>query len=313
MLNVMKFRQVILGLFMAVMLCRAEALAGGAFRYHLPDLKQDPRTWTTVVGFVQTHVVKPKETFLDIARRYGLGYNEIQLLYPDVDPWIPDVGMSVVIPSRWVLPRTRKQDIVLNLPEMRLYHFFRKQSMVKTYPVGIGDRATQTPQGTFRVVERVEDPTWVIPASLRAKYPGVLTVPPGEENPLGKFWLGLSCEGYGIHGTNFPWCVGRSVSNGCVRMYPEHIRQFYAEVFPGAAVEIVYEPVKVGFLDGKIFVEVHEDVYGMVPDGEEAALQRLQDVVDLGLVSMESLREALAACSGLPVVVGSVDEDGGGT
>ena len=140
---------------------------------------------------------------------------------------------------------------MINLPEMRLYRFFPRIGAVKTYPVGIGGQHGKTPEGTCWVVDRRVDPTWVVPASLKEKY-DVPMIPPGPENPLGRYWLGLSRKGYGIHGTDFPWCVGRAVSNGCIRLYPEHIEQLFGKPPVGIWVEIVYEPVKVGFRRGEI-------------------------------------------------------------
>ena len=282
------------------------AFAGG-FEYRLPDQRTAPETWDTVVGFMQAHTVREKETLLDVARLYGLGFNEIELLYPGTDPWIPEAGRCVAIPTEWVLPPTRHEGIVINVPEMRLYRFFPGIHIVKTYPIGIGDVATPTPEGTCRVVDRQVDPTWVIPASLKGKY-DVARIPPGPANPLGKYWLGLSRKGYGIHGTNFAWCVGRIVSNGCIRLYPEHIKQLFQETPVGTWVEMVYEPVKVGFRRGEIFVEVHPDLYGRIDRMEAYAVRRLKESVDLRCVSMELLRKALEECNGVPVAVGSLKE-----
>jgi L,D-transpeptidase ErfK/SrfK len=279
----------------------------GAFEYRFPDQRTPPETWNTVAGFVQVHTVGKNETLLDIARLYGLGFNEIQLLHPRTDPWIPEPGSDLAIPTEWVLPATRHQGIVINLPEMRLYRFLPRIKAVKTYPIGIGDLATRTPEGTCWVADRSVDPTWVIPASLKEKY-DVRMIPPGPENPLGKYWLGLSQKGYGIHGTNFAWCVGRSVSNGCIRLYPEHIRQLFQETPAGTWVEIIYEPVKVGFREGQVYVEVHPDLYGRYVRMEEYAIQRLQESVGLGCVSIELLRAALEECNGVPVAVGSLQD-----
>jgi L,D-transpeptidase ErfK/SrfK len=279
----------------------------GAFEYRLPDQRTPPETWNTVAGFMQVHTVGKNETLLDIGRLYGLGFNEIQLLHPRTDPWIPEPGSDLAIPTEWVLPATRHQGIVINLPEMRLYRFFPRIKAVKTYPIGIGDLASRTPEGTCWVADRSVDPTWVVPASLKEKY-DVRMILPGPENPLGKYWLGLSQKGYGIHGTNFAWCVGRSVSNGCIRLYPEHIEQLFQETPAGTWVEIIYEPVKVGFREGQIYVEVHPDLYGRYVRMEEYAIQRLQESVGLGSVSIELLRAALQECNGVPVAVGSLQD-----
>jgi len=266
----------------------------------------------TVLGSVKHHIVLPKETLLDIVRNFGLGYNELSLLYPKMDPWIPEPGQNLLIPTQWVLPSTKFYGLVINLPEMRLYHFLPKIGMVSTYPVGIGDIGWETPVSEGRVTHRQVDPTWVIPKPLRAKY-GITSVPPGPNNPLGKYWLGLSQKGYGIHGTNFPWGVGRLVSHGCIRLYPEHIVLLFEKVSVNTPVEIVYEPVKIGFQDQNIFMEVHPDIYNRIPDLQAQTLSRLHELDILSSVSFSLVKDALEKQSGLPVRVGFLKKGGDDT
>jgi L,D-transpeptidase ErfK/SrfK len=263
----------------------------------------------TVVGSVQHHIVVSKETFLDIARKYGLGYNELSLLYPKMDPWMPSSGQNLVIPTQWILPSTKLFGLVINLPELRLYHFIPKTGMVTTYPVGIGDDGWETPVAVTHVIYRKVDPTWLVPESLRAKY-GVATIPPGPDNPLGKYWLGLSLTGYGIHGTNSPWGIGKQVSHGCIRLYPEHIALLFKKVYVNTPVEIVYEPVKIGFQDQYIFIEVHPDIYNRIPDMQALTLRRLHELDILDRVSVSLVKDALKKQSGVPVRVGFLKKGG---
>lgn len=263
----------------------------------------------TVVGSPQNHIVVLKETLLDIARHYGLGFNELSLLYPKMDPWIPGPGRNLVIPTQWVLPSTKFHGLVINLPEMRLYHFLGRIGMVTTYPVGIGDMGWETPVSVGHVNHRQIDPTWLIPESLRAKY-GVVAIPPGPNNPLGKYWIGLSLKGYGIHGTNSPWGIGRRVSHGCIRLYPEHIALLFESVRVNTPVEIVYEPVKIGFKDQNIFMEVHPDIYNRIPDMQAQTLSRLRELDILSNVSVSLVKNALDKQSGLPVLVGFLKKGG---
>lgn len=279
------------------------------YKFRLPSPGEGLKAAETVVGCVRLHTVAPKETLLDVARKYGLGFNEIQVLYPYLDPWIPKHGLRLSIPTQWILPTTQYQGVVINLPEMRLYQFFPRIEMVKTYPIGIGDLGWETPDGVYRVVARQVDPTWVIPPSLREKY-GRVSVPPGPENPLGKYWIGLSRKGYGIHGTNFPWGVGRLVSHGCIRLYPEHIARLFQEVAMGSPVEIVYEPVKVGFSRGGVFLEVHSDPYGRILDMEEHTRNRLQKLGLWDYISIEEMKVALQERNGVPVRIGTMEKGG---
>jgi len=47
---------------------------------------------------------------------------------------------------------------------------------------------------------------------------GKLVIPPGPNNPVGLAWIGLSLQGYGIHGTPVPEHIGRAESKGCFRL-----------------------------------------------------------------------------------------------
>jgi L,D-transpeptidase ErfK/SrfK len=280
-----------------------------AYSYHFPGKDEGLEESRTVIGFTQSHTVKPEETLLDIARHYGLGFNELQLLYPTVDPWIPKPGQCLDIPTQWILPKKTKGGIVINVPEFRLYWFIPKTRLVSTYPVGIGVLDWRTPEGRYRVVERELNPTWEIPKSLQEKY-GVAQMPPGPDNPLGDRWLGLSGSGYGIHGTNFPWGVGRLVSHGCIRLYPEHIERLFDEVTMGTPVEIIYEPVKIGVMDGKIYIEVHPDIYAKIPNQAEYARNRIEQWGLLEYVSSRLVMDALRKCNGVPVPIGIVPKGG---
>ncbi|MBI4774772.1 MAG: L,D-transpeptidase family protein [Deltaproteobacteria bacterium] len=287
----------------------AEA-AAEAFRYHFHKRGGTLGSERSVVGCLWVHTVAPKETLLDIARKYALGFNEMRDLYPQLDPWIPEPGLRLSIPTQWIVPPNRRADVVVNLAELRLYRYFSKQGRVKTYPVGIGSNMTETPSGSCKVTEKIRHPTWHIPPSLREKYRRA-TIPPGPRNPLGDYWMALSLPGYGIHGTNFPWAVGRAVSHGCIRLYPEHIGELYDEMFVGAHVSIIYEPVKVGFLRREIFMEVHPDVYGRIPDLNRYGQERLAKSGAGKYASAEKVESALREQKGVPVWIGTVGEGGG--
>ena len=282
---------------------------GSAFNYQLMSKDTPSSEWKTVIGWVNRHVVAEGETLLDIARNYELGWNEIEILYPNIDPWIPDVGTNLEIPMFWILPAEKHEGIVINIPELRLYRYLPGTNMVETYPVGIGTEEYQTPIGDYKVVDRKKNPIWTVPPSLREKYPFAY-MPPGPNNPLGAYWLGLSANHIGIHGTNFPWAVGRQVSRGCIRLYPEHIKRLFHEVTVGTSVRIVYEPVKVGLLNGSIYLEVHPDADGKKTDLEKYTTERLQELGNECYVSKEIIKKALEQKNGVPVCIGSIP--GGG-
>src|SRR5580704_12002212 len=88
---------------------------------------------------IQTHY---SDTLVEIARRYGLGYEEIARANPKVDPWLPGEGKDIVIHGRHILPPGPRDGIIVNIPEHRIYYFPKARKghtpSVVTYPVSIG-------------------------------------------------------------------------------------------------------------------------------------------------------------------------------
>ena len=265
----------------------------------------------TVTGALSTYTIEPGDTLLDIARHFDLGYNEIASANPGVDLWLPPPGEVIIIPTEFVLPEGSRQGLVVNIPEMRLYYFRNGDGggSFTTYPVGLGRDDWRTPTGSFKIRGKTENPTWVIPESIRAEHirergDPRTSIPGGDpDNPLGPYRLELTMPLYMLHGTNVPWGVGMQVSHGCIRFYNEDITVLYRDVRIGASGEFVYQPVKVGMRDGIKYIEVHPDIYDLHSDPEQEADTLLakrgwQDDID-----RERVRKALREQTGLPVVI----------
>jgi lipoprotein-anchoring transpeptidase ErfK/SrfK len=91
-------------------------------------------------------------------------------------------------------------------------------------PVAIGDNKTDTKEGIFKITGKSINPKWYIDNKI---YPPYLE---NKENALGIRWIGLSWIGYGIHGTNDPFSIGKDVSQGCVRLQNEDVEILYEKV-----------------------------------------------------------------------------------
>lgn len=296
------------GVLLSCMLASPSLATGPAYAYQLfsPDPNKAPEPQArTVVGRLQTYTIQDGDTLLDIARHFGLGYLELHRLYPNIDPWLPPTGRKITIPRQWVLPGRAQADIVINLPELRLYRFTKNQdsTMVQTYPVGIGSTEHPSPVGTFTVGEKRANPHWYLPKSLQSKYNGLQVMAPGPKNPLGEYWIGLGNSSYGLHGTNNPWSVGRLATNGCIRLYPEHIQPLFEKTVHRDQVQLIYEPVKLGLLAGSIYAEAHPDIYNRLDDYMYFAYQRLNAFPFAGNVDLVKYRHVLHQKSGLPVDV----------
>lgn len=238
-----------------------------------------PKGGNDVVGELKTGVVAPGDTFSTIARRYDVGYCELEEANPGVDPDNPPPGSVLIIPTQYILPDVPKKGLVINLVEMRMYFYPSNGGQVYVFPVGIGREGWESPLGSWTIIERTPFPTWHAPESIRearAKE-GVYIpkeVPPGPDNPLGEYSMRLSNHTYLIHGTNDPAGVGRRSSAGCIRMYPEDIKKLYQMTHNGTPVRIINYPYKAGWQDDKLYLETHLPLGGILaeldPDHKDA-------------------------------------------
>ena len=211
-----------------------------------------------LIGRIRHHAVRHEDTLLDLARTFNLGFTELAAANPGVDPWIPGAGTVIVVPAAHVVPAAPGEGLLLNLADQRLYVFKPDGRTVESAPIGIGAAGWLTPTGRTKVIRKRVDPTWRVPASIRREQPELpAVVPPGPENPLGKYALDLDWPSYLIHGTNKPMGVGRRVSHGCVRLYPEDIARLFAEVALGTPVTVVDRPLKIAWVGRRLLLEAH--------------------------------------------------------
>ena len=233
--------------FLVVIGCLVNACAAAAATYTVNG---------DVVGEVTHYTVKPKETLYSIARHLDLGIVEVLAANPDIDPWTPEVGTKLDLPTAHILPDAPHEGIVINLSELRLFYFPDAQT-VMTFPVGVGREGWQTPVGSTTVVKKRKDPAWIPPDSIRKENPKLpAIILPGPNNPLGQYALNLGWDGYRIHGTNRPAGVGKRSSHGCIRLYPEDIKLLFNEVKVGTPVKVIDVPFKLGWQNDVLFLEV---------------------------------------------------------
>ena len=292
------------------------ALAGGAeaTTYSLASVD------ASMFGDNETITAFNEDTLPDLARRYSLGYEEIQRANPAVDVWLPGEGTTILLPGQRLLPPGVHDGIVVNLPEHRLYYYPKVKKgetpYVITYPVSIGKMDWNTPLGKTRIVDKRKNPSWYPPESVRKEHaergdPLPPVVKAGPDNPLGAYAmrLGITPGAYLIHGTNNPIAVGMAITHGCIRMYPEDIEALFPLVPVNTPVWLVNEPVKVARVNGQVWLEVHPPVDA---EGQRAAV----DIENFYALANAALGETPAAihwdfvlatlqqASGLPQMVG---------
>ena len=255
-----------LGIFAGAAIVATPYIGGIGFPASAVEVPRNDLIGTTIRYRAVT-----SDTFVSIAKKFHLGYVELIEANPGVNPWVPD-GEVLVLPDAQILPDAPRQGIVINLAELRLFFYPANGKPVQSYALGIGRDGWATPLGETTVRGKRENPTWTPPASIRAEDPTLpRVVPAGPENPLGAHAIYLGWDAYLIHGTNRPAGVGRRVSHGCIRMYAQDVDDLFRQVAVGTAVNVVDQPVKVGWRHGELFLEIHPtmaQVDALEMDGE---------------------------------------------
>jgi L,D-transpeptidase ErfK/SrfK len=251
-----------------------------------------PPLYTAIVGTESEYPVAPGDSLWSITGRFTMSRGLFDALNALPDPDHLHPGMRLRISDRHIVPARRPDGIVIDVTSRTLY-WFAGARLKARFPVGIGRSDWATPAGRYRIVGRREDPIWRVPASIQEEMrlrgtPVAAVVTPGPDNPLGKYWIQLSKPGLGLHGTNAPASIGKYATHGCLRLLPDHVERLYREAPDGTAVDVISEPVKMARdAGGRVWLEVHRDVYGRRPaDIALAAVRarvdahRLENAVD---------------------------------
>jgi L,D-transpeptidase ErfK/SrfK len=225
-----------------------------------------PPLYHQVVGGEELCEVPPRTTLGLLAAARGVKWTVVAKQNHLKRPYKIRKGMVLKMDTTHIVPAELKNGLVINLPELLMYHF-KDGVYLRRYSLAIGKPSWPTPTGNYKIIEKRRNPVWNVPESIQEEMEDeglevVEKVPPGPKNPLGKFFMGTSAEGVGIHATNRPWSVGYYVSHGCIRMLPEEISQLFPKIAVGTPVKIIYRPVKLALTpEGRIYLEAHPDIY----------------------------------------------------
>jgi L,D-transpeptidase ErfK/SrfK len=233
-----------------------------------------PRVSTALTGHVFTHEIQAGDTLASLGARYGAGAAVLARRNgrPLSKRLLP--GELLIIDNRhivWPAEPSNGPVIVVNLPQRMLFRIVDGR-VDAHYPVAVGRATWKTPRGPFTIIEKEVDPTWDVPPSIQAEMrregkPVITSIPPCPANPLGRYWIRLSHQGVGLHGTNAPGSIYRFTTHGCIRLHPDDVAALFERVSVGDAGLTAYDPVLLARLaDGRIFAEVHPDPYKQGPD-----------------------------------------------
>lgn len=277
-----------------------------------------PQTGCDTIGQLQVVDLGFFDTIAKIDMKYDVGFDSMQEANPGYH--IKDLhnGESLLIPTRFILPKAPRKGVVLNLPEMRIYYFDTNSHIVLSYPVGIGKIGAATPLGKTRIVKKVVDPTWTPTTSVKKgfikKYGFALPdqFPPGPENPLGNYAMRLGFTNILIHGTNDPAGVGKRVSAGCIRMQNANVGELFQFVWVGMPVLIVDQPYKAAWQGKQLLLEAHRPTgqkEGQFIGGYKKVIQQALDNAPSGKVTINwKLAKQVAHLQlGVPEIIGGID------
>ncbi|MCB1332553.1 MAG: L,D-transpeptidase [Roseivivax sp.] len=167
----------------------------------------------------------------------------------------PQVARAFALEPRFTPQNVRmKTNIapgqILILPRAHFLYHVTGPGVARRYGVGVGKAGLEF-TGEAVIAVKKEWPTWRPTEEMIERDPRTYSKfvdndyvqPGGPGNPLGARALYLFQDGrdtfFRIHGTTQPESIGKSVSNGCIRMINEHVQELYTQVPLGTKVTVL--------------------------------------------------------------------------
>ena len=266
-----------------------------------------------IVGGDTVYAVQKGDTVNLIASRFGVRSETIIKENGLTDKATIKAGQKLRINTRKIVPKHLENGIVINIADRTLY-YFKDGRLDVSFPVGLGIpqwrglREWRTPEGKFVITGKEKNPTWYVPASMQRKMEQEdrdyipIVIPPGPDNPLGRYALKTSIPGILIHETLWPTSISRFRSHGCIRVAPENMEVLFGKAEKHMEGEILYMPVKAAVTeDGRVFLEVHSDVYGKAGNLRAIAEERIEQLKATKKVDWEKVDVVLKEKPGVAV------------
>ncbi len=245
---------------------------------------QDAGLTAVRVGGQFSYEVKTGDTLASIGARFGVARASLIDMNKLRQPDALTIGHPLVIDNTHIVAVDPRATLTINIAQRLLV--FVEQEHITAYPVTVGRRTWPTPVGAFTIVEKETNPAWDVPISIQQEMkaegkPVITRMEASPSNPLGAHWLRLSLPGLGIHGTNAPSSIYRFASHGCIRMHPDDVAELFGQVSAGTTGVLIYQPVILGNVDGRVWLEANPDEYRRGPN----ALQYVRDAAQRGRVT----------------------------
>lgn len=264
---------------------------------------------SSLIGGNVVYVVQKGDTPELISARLGISKKKLikDNAIDTSQPLVPGTSLNVV--TRRIVPDGPDFGILINIPE-RILYYFKEGKLQASFPVGLGmsttktDASWKTPAQQFKILRKEKNPTWHVPESIQKEMElegkEVKTlVPPGPDNPLGRYALHTSLRGILIHETIKPASVHQFRSHGCIRVMPEHMEKFFNQVEVNTPGELIYKPVKATVSDGRVYLEVHKDYYQRTRNLKNEAKNAIEQIKAADKVDWDKVELLLREKSGI--------------
>ncbi len=267
-----------------------------------------------ISGSQFSYITHKNDSFASLGSRFGVDAGLLARANGSRSSSHLKPGSLLWVDNRHVVPADIDDGILVNVPQRMLF-VLSSGNLIVAYPVAVGRPGWRTPRGDFTVEEKRKNPVWRVPPSIQAEMARegkrVRTrVLPGPDNPLGKYWIGLSIPGIGIHATTAPSSIYQCRTHGCIRLHPDDAAALFSIVEIGTPGKIVYEPLLMAHLpDGRTLVEANPDIYRLQAEDPIVDLKGLAESRDFGnMVGWQRVGEVLKHREGLAreVTVGRV-------
>jgi L,D-transpeptidase ErfK/SrfK len=274
----------------------------------IEELPAEPDS-SRLVGLKGTYTVVKGDSIRLVAAKLGVAQQHLRAINSLDAKATLKIGQKLAYDNRKIIPQMVKNGIIINIPDRTLY-YFQQGALVTSLPVALGSATKnekyvwQTPVGKFRITAKMKDPTWTVPPSIQSEMEEqgkevITTLPPGPQNPLGKYAIKTSIPGILIHSTTKPWSIYSFSSHGCIRLSPDQMEDFFPQIKVNTRGEIIYKPVKLAVTEsGRVFLEVHRDVYNTNTNLVVEAKQMIEKQKLTELVDWEKFNSALKRKSG---------------
>ena len=222
-----------------------------------------------LVGGRTVYAVTAGDTLGSIGARFGVARATLIEMNQLTSPHTLVAGQLLLVDNIHIAVANPQANLTINIAQRLLV--LVEGEHARAYPITVGRRTWPTPVGAFTIMSKEADPVWDVPVSIQREMaqqgkPVITRMEASPLNPLGRHWMGLSLPGLGIHGTNAPSSIYAFASHGCIRMHPDDVADLFQRVAVGMTGVLVYQPVVVAVIDGRVWIEAHPDEYRRTSD-----------------------------------------------